>query len=347
MSALADRSSLILFSYDLTTHKFDYVNHSFEEFFGTSDTVTYSELFALLHPDDKDLITDKVKECIENSHVMEVECRFIRRTKQRSLLIEAFVEQMDGRKVIIGQGKDVTNYKQYIDNLNNHNSKKNSILNILSHDLSGPIGTVGNLSEILKKETSNLHNVKISKCLDMIDEISKRSINLIRNFISQEFLESQSVNLLKKRVDLVSKIESATQEYFHLKEHSGLLFSFTSDKDKIYVDIDEDKFLQVISNLISNAVKFTPAGGKISVHVEQKHESVLILITDSGIGIPEQYHKTLFDKFTDARRPGLNGEPTTGLGMSIIKTIIDWHQGRIWFDSTENKGTTFFISLPK
>lgn len=109
------------------------------------------------------------------------------------------------------------------------------------------------------------------------------------------------------------------------------------------------KFIQVITNLVSNAIKFTQDDGTISIHVEDKEDTGTLLITieDNGIGIPDKYHASLFDKFTKARRPGLRKEPTIGLGMSIIKTIIEWHNGKIWFESEENKGTTFYLEIPK
>lgn len=105
--------------------------------------------------------------------------------------------------------------------------------------------------------------------------------------------------------------------------------------------------MQVINNLLSNAVKFTKDGGKINVAVEDQIQSVLIKIADNGIGIPKQFHNTLFEKFSTARRPGLKGEQSTGLGMSIIKIIVEWHEGKIWFESEEQKGSVFFIELPK
>jgi two-component system sensor histidine kinase VicK len=348
ISALTRRSNLLFFSYDLAFDRFVYTNSPFLDFFSIkAESVSKAEILGLLQEDDIEIISKKVKECMDNSQVLDVECRFIRHSKEHFLRIDAYLEEIAGKKFIIGHAKDVTTYREYVDNLNHHNSKKNSILNILAHDLSGPIGTVGNLSELVKKETSNLQNVKISRYLDMINEITKRSINLIRNFVNQEFLESQAVNLLKKRVELVTKISIATEEYFHFNKHSNIKFSFNFNKEKIYVDIDEDKFLQVISNLISNAVKFTPAGGSITIFIKDEDQSILISVADSGIGIPEEFHKILFNKFTDARRPGLNGEKSTGLGMSIIKTIIEWHEGKIWFESTVNEGTTFYIRLPK
>ncbi|MGI4729025.1 MAG: sensor histidine kinase [Janthinobacterium lividum] len=73
----------------------------------------------------------------------------------------------------------------------------------------------------------------------------------------------------------------------------------------------------------------------------------MIMIADTGIGIPQKFHSGLFDKFNNARRTGLKGEPSVGVGMSIIKTIIDWHEGKIWFESEENKGSKFFIEIKK
>ncbi len=105
----------------------------------------------------------------------------------------------------------------------------------------------------------------------------------------------------------------------------------------------------MITNLISNSIKFTHDDGVITVRVEDKEErgTVLISVADNGIGIPNKYHTSLFDKFIRARRPGLRQEASIGLGMSIIKTIVEWHKGKIWFESKENEGTTFYVQILK
>ncbi|MET1054266.1 MAG: ATP-binding protein, partial [Pedobacter sp.] len=87
--------------------------------------------------------------------------------------------------------------------------------------------------------------------------------------------------------------------------------------------------------------------GHIHLDIRDTDTHVSLSIADDGIGIPKQYHATLFDKFTDAGRTGLNGQRSTGLGMYIIKSIVEWHGGKIWFESEENQGTTFYIELPK
>ncbi|WP_091152513.1 sensor histidine kinase [Mucilaginibacter pineti] len=80
---------------------------------------------------------------------------------------------------------------------------------------------------------------------------------------------------------------------------------------------------------------------------KRRKKHIIVIVADTGIGIPAQYCQTLFEKFSEARRTGLRGEHSTGLGMSIIKTIVEWHDGQVWFESEEHTGTTFYISVPK
>jgi two-component system sensor histidine kinase VicK len=162
-------------------------------------------------------------------------------------------------------------------------------------------------------------------------------------------LESSETALIKGRANLVEKIQEVVDQYQESQQNANKTFSLLTSDPSIYAEIDEVKFLQVITNLITNAVKFTHDDGKITVRVEDKEKTgtVLISVEDNGIGIPEQYHASLFDKFTKARRPGLRKEPSVGLGMSIIKMIVGWHKGKIWFESQENQGTTFYVEIPK
>src|SRR5690606_14243180 len=150
-----------------------------------------------------------------------------------------------------------------------------------------------------------------------IEKISTRSIDMIQEFLKVEFMESACVDLIKRRENLIEKLKPFVEEYQKSDKKLGKTFHFTCPDHPIYVDIDENKFIQVINNLVSNSLKFTQDGGKIELTVEDKGEHVLISVSDNGIGIPERYHATLFDKFCEARRPGLKGEPSVGLGMSL------------------------------
>ena len=317
-------------------------------FFNLETTDIKAEvLMAMIHPEDQAYVLSKLNACTEGQTVADVECRIRRNEHERWLNITPFLSTENKEQLLIGQAEDITAVKKNSEVLYNHNNKKNSILNILAHDLAGPIGTVQNLSTMLARETSHLNNPKIDQFISKINRICKSNIKLIHDFLDQEFIESAGVRLIKKRVNLVEKINVASQEYFGMQNELNIQFFCHANKEIIYLEIDQDKFLQVINNLISNALKFTPAGGAITIDIEEQQDYVLISVADNGIGIPEKFHATLFDKFTDARRSGLQGEHSTGLGMSIIKTIVEWHDGNIWFESEENKGTTFYIQLPK
>jgi len=344
-----DRSPLKIFCYDISAHTFMFLNTAFMEFFGLpGETIHPASLLEIVHPDDRQLVKKSVDDCLQKGSAEGVECRIMHNEYERFVRLHAYLhKENDGSTAIVGHAEDITIYVEQTNILNKHNTQKNAILNILSHDLAGPIGLVGNLAQLLRKETVPLNNLKIDSYLEMVDKVTQKAAALIRNFIAIEFLESEAVKLMKRRVELVEKIANATEEYMLIDQELNLQFYCSGNKDAIYVEIDEDKFMQVIQNLISNAMKFTPDGGKISIFLEERDHTVLLSVSDNGIGIPVQYHNSLFDKFTDARRNGLKGQPSTGLGMSIIKTIVEWHDGKIWFESKVDEGTTFYIELPK
>jgi len=345
---LAERSSELFFIYDLNQDRFTYMNPACLTFFNLETIEVESRVILhMIHPEDQRYILSKLKACIDGKMVADVECRVERAGHERNLRITPHLAKEDGDILLIGQAEDITLLKANTELLNNHNNKKNSILHILAHDLAGPLGTIGNLTELLSRDTTKQEDALTERYIGMISKISKSSIKLIRDFLDQEFLESAGVKLVKTRVELLEKISLATEDYFAMQEQLQIQFSCHANKERVFVEIDEDKFMQVINNLISNALKFTPDGGEIKIYIKEDKKKIIISIKDSGIGIPERYHAKLFDKFSNARRSGLKGEQSTGLGMSIIKTIVEWHDGTIWFESEVNKGTTFYIQLPK
>ena len=111
--------------------------------------------------------------------------------------------------------------------------------------------------------------------------------------------------------------------------------------------ISREKIWRVISNLISNAIKFSPKGADIHVKVVNEGDNIRISVNDHGIGIPDNIKNQVFNMFTQAKRLGTAGEPSFGLGLSISKQIVESHGGEIWFDSMPEDGTTFYIRLKK
>ena len=254
---------------------------------------------------------------------------------------------LQGQVLLSGIVTDITAAKQYAANANKYNTKKNATLEILSHDLAGPFTMLQQLAGYIEEKVEPLQDDTLRELLRIMHDTCRDSVNLIRDFVDQEFLESANVELKLARLDLVERLRQAMSEYEQRADSLAKHFHFEASQEAIYVELDENKFMQVLNNLLSNAIKFTPDGGTIWVRVREEADHVLLTVADDGIGIPAGLQAGLFERFTKARRPGLRGEKTTGLGMSIIRTIVQLHNGTIEVESAENQGATFRIRLPK
>ena len=128
-------------------------------------------------------------------------------------------------------------------------------------------------------------------------------------------------------------------------EKKHIQIRFHAPAEPVYAGIRAPKFTHVLRNLLTNAVKFTPAGGQVTITLQKEGGKIMLQVSDTGIGIPAHLQESIFQKFTKANRLGTEGESTTGLGLYIVKQIVEKHKGKIWVESKENAGSTFFIQL--
>ena len=346
----AEVDTRICFVFNTTSRLFIYLNPAFERFFQVSASeATYEKLLAMVHPDDVDLLKDSYKNLTPGSLENNIGFR-IKLPDQKNAFLGLsmlFTHQQNNDAILTGYVEDRTSNKDYTSKLQEYSNKKNAILNILSHDLSGPLGSIQMFSSLLSRKTQSYNDSEVERLIETISKICRQCIHLIQEFIKDEFRETAGTDLIKKRVDLNVVIRAFLEAYVQTGNDTRNMVEFKIATHPIFVEIDEAKFVQAINNLISNALKFTPDQGKVNIEISEKVDAVLITISDNGIGIPEKFHTHLFDKFNVARRTGLRGEPSVGLGMSIIKTIVEWHNGKIWFESKVNEGTKFFIEIPR
>nr|WP_262898843.1 ATP-binding protein [Dawidia soli] len=120
-----------------------------------------------------------------------------------------------------------------------------------------------------------------------------------------------------------------------------------TDVAPLYISSDDVKFFQVVHNLVSNAVKFTPAEGTVAVDIHDSETTVVITVVDNGVGIPEHLQRHIFERNTPAGRPGLKGEKSIGMGLYIVRKLTELMHGEVTFTSREHAGSTFAITLPK
>lgn len=334
-------------AFDIKNNKFIYTNPAFEQFFkvNTQDA-NLEHLLDKIHEDDKAYVMEVYDHLMPGVFEQNIEFRLVFGDDtfcfRANLLMQETEE--DGL-VLSGYMEDISGLKKNMSTLLALSNKKNAVLNILSHDLAGPLGSIQNYSYLLSNQTDPKDELTL-KMIGSIDLISKRCIKLIQEFIKMEFLESVGVEMVKARYNLVDIVGSFMKEYL-LQQHAlkkNVVFEY--DQELVFAEVDDTKLMQVINNLLSNALKFTPDGGEIKVVVTKVGDYARMVVKDTGIGIPKEFHATLFDKFGNARRKGVKGEDSVGLGMNITKTIVDWHHGKIWFESEEGKGTVFFIDIP-
>jgi two-component system, OmpR family, sensor histidine kinase VicK len=155
----------------------------------------------------------------------------------------------------------------------------------------------------------------------------------------------ESVEEVFEKADLKDFIHKHLAALQVTARKKGIQVHFHYPEEAVYARIIPNKFKRVLENLLANAVKFTPAGGQVTISVKNKGRKALLQVSDTGIGIPEHLQSSIFQKFTKANRVGTAGEPTTGLGLYLVKQIVEKHKGKIWVESKENAGSSFFIQL--
>jgi two-component system sensor histidine kinase VicK len=351
---LTDNSDRGIFIYELVTHQFIYVNPAFEAAFRLAGTSALQPeaMLEMVHEEDRPYIKETCQAFLKNKKNDPIEFRaLLPGQAERWLCLTPYLCEEAAAKpyvkpYITAFVEDITASKQYNDYLKKFANKKNSVLHILAHDLSGPLGMIQSMSRILAEETRTYGNETIDRFIELIEKTSSHGVSLIKDFLDQEFLETTEVNLIRRRVNLTERLKEIIDQYRQSEQKIEKTFLFYPDSSEIYAEVDDIKLIQAINNLISNAIKFTPAGGIIILRLAEKENTVLITVEDNGVGIPRKYHATLFDKFTRARRPGLAGEPSTGLGMSIIKTIVEWHRGKYGLRARKIKALYFILKFP-
>jgi two-component system sensor histidine kinase VicK len=218
---------------------------------------------------------------------------------------------------------------------------KNDVLGIVAHDLRNPIAAIESIAMIMELEDldeevqDNLGMIKTScaKARSIVSDLLEVAKNESDRPFETQLIE---LNALLKSTITTWKSMSEVRNNMILTEH---------DK-QVFVHINTDKFNRVLDNLISNALKFSKERDNLDIILGRENNMALLQIQDHGLGIPKDMLPHIFERFTKAGRSGLKGETSTGLGLSIVKQIIEKHGGRISVTSEEGKGSTFNIRLP-
>lgn len=234
---------------------------------------------------------------------------------------------------------------QYAAKMENLNKLKDEFIASVNHEIKTPLTTIkGFLSVLLNGEAGQLNEQQIS-FLSIVDQATNRLINIVTNLLDLSKLNSKA-EMEFERGDLVELIKTLLPS-LRMKAYSkNIRIQFDSKLESAFVMMDKHWIGQVINNLIDNSIKYSPPSTLITINLYDRGDVLVFSVEDQGYGIDEEDKKFVFEKFFRGKNVSFNTEGS-GLGLSIAKTIIEKHNGKLWFESEKGKGSKFYFALKK
>jgi two-component system sensor histidine kinase GlrK len=224
---------------------------------------------------------------------------------------------------------------------------KSDFFSLMSHELRTPLTTIKEGTNLMIEGLENGRTTgKQKRLLTIISEESNRLINLVNSLLDLSKMEAGMMAYNFVPTDIARLINKVSREIEPLAEHRNIKIHTDLNNGNSLIKVDRDRMLQVLRNLMGNAVKFTPDGGHVKVTSRTMGEGINISVQDTGAGIPAENLSTIFNKYEQVTLGGSNKIKGTGLGLSIVKHIIDAHGGKIWVESTIEQGSVFSFVLP-
>ena len=356
------------------------INEAFTKITGYSekDAVgkTSFELNIWANPGNRNLIS---KELQEKGRVDSFEAIFLKKDGAIvNVLLSASLINLDGVTHILSVTKDISLHKRFEAELAREQffvngqiaisierrkaeeelKRKNKLLqtivaekdkffSILSHDLRGPLSTFVGATQILTEEIQVMNKDEIKMITQNMRSSAANIYNLLEDLLEWSRLRQGVMNFIPGKFSFKKKIKNCIDVLSESARRKGIEIVISSP-DEMEIFADKYMFDTVVRNLVSNAIKFTPYGGKVSVIADFNNDhSIEIKISDSGIGMTPELKNKLFLINEKTNRKGTEGEPSTGLGLIICKEYIEKNGGKIWVESEEGKGSVFGFTIPE
>ncbi len=225
------------------------------------------------------------------------------------------------------------------------NEHRAEMMQHIVHELRTPLQSLHSVYYLLHEQIGGPLNEQQRKYVEMLRVNAERITDFTNQFLDLAKIEAGRMQFRRQPTDLPALVEKAVESIRLLAERHAIAVGFHPDRVP-EVHLDPEKMTQVINNLLSNAVKYTPDGGGIDVRVEGGVESVRVSVIDSGAGIDPEDLPHLFTKFYQAKNAGKARTRGTGIGLALVRAIVDGHGGKVHVQSTIGRGSTFCVELP-
>lgn len=267
--------------------------------------------------------------------------------EMKNLKLESALEELKHKKEL---EKKALEDEQLLKETLEYDRLKTEFFSNISHELKTPLnvilGTVQLLDLYLKTDIEAFDIKNTNRHIKVVRQNCYRLLRLINNLIDITRIDSGFLKVYLRNCNIVNVVEDITQSVADYIESKGISLIFDTDTEEKILACDPDNIERVILNLLSNAIKFTEPGGTIEVSIFDKEDKVLISVRDTGIGIPEDKLKIIFERFRQVENILSRSHEGSGIGLSLVKSIVEMHSGKISVKSECGKGSEFIIELP-
>lgn len=213
----------------------------------------------------------------------------------------------------------------------------------VTHEFRTPLTVILGVSEQIEGQ---IQSVELKSKLGLIRRNGQNLLRLINEILDLAKLESHSLNIQNVQGDILAYLRYISESLHSLSNSQNVLLKVESSESRIVMDYDPDRIMQVVHNLLSNAIKFTPSGGRVIMQAEISAGYLVLSVTDSGVGIPEEDLPRIFDRFYQAKNQSKSSSGGTGIGLSLTRELVKAMDGNIDVSSSLGKGTRFVVTLP-
>jgi signal transduction histidine kinase len=245
-------------------------------------------------------------------------------------------EQFAGTVIVL---RDITSEQELA-------QAKSDFVSIVSHELRTPMTSIKGYTDLMLKGAVGSLNDQQVRFLSTVKSNIDRMANLVQDLLDISRIEAGRIKIERKPLDMSQVVREVSETVAEAVREAGLVLEVKVDPGLPTVQADRGLVIQVLLNLVSNAYRYTPAGGRITVSVFGSDDAIQVDVTDTGIGIPEDEQVTVFERFYRADHPVVRERTGTGLGLPIAKSLVEMHRGKLWVQSQVDQGSTFSFTLP-
>lgn len=319
----------------------------------THEEIININILDLIVPEDAERAASELKELNSGNSIISewnLSCK-----NGDLLTVELSAKKLPDTR-ILGIVRDITQRKIAEKNMKllqeaiNYDKLKTEFFSNISHELRTPVNVIMSalqMCEIFNKEDSlDKNKDKLKKYFIIMKQNCYRLIKLVNNLIDITRIDSGYLNLELQNYNIINVVEDITLSVADYIENKGINLIFDTEIEEKIIACDPDKIERILLNLLSNSIKFTKPGGSIFININEEEDSIIVSVKDTGIGIPIEKQKLIFERFVQVDKSLSRNNEGSGIGLSLVKSLVEMHGGSITLNSTPEMGSQFIIKLP-